>query len=290
MGNSQSLSSNVKQGIQIIQEIKKAKDQFDQQQQQGQGGNQQHGGGYQQQHGQGGHQQGQGGYQQPQPHQGSYQPPQQQGHQQQGHQQQGYQQQPHSNFTPSPSHDYGKVQQEHDDPEYTRLRSMAHDEAEKRNACYDRSQAAYQQGDGARAKEESNQGHEHDRLMKQYNQQAADLAYNQKNAGRAPNEIDLHGLFVAEASDRVEEALQRCQREGYKDLTIIVGKGLHSPDHIAKLKPAITELVKKYQVRCEVGRPNPGCLYVEFGKGTGDMSWLDRVTDTLNKNQTCLIM
>ncbi|KAI8064417.1 hypothetical protein BC940DRAFT_277189 [Gongronella butleri] len=273
MGNSQSLDKNFKKGLKIFKQIKKLKEELDKQQPQQGGPSQQQQVHYQQQQGQ----QQQSHYQQPQPQ--HLQPPQQT---------QNHQQQP--GLTPSPGHDYHKVQQEHDDPEYSRLRSLAHDEAEKRNACYQQSQQAYKQGDGAQAKQLSNQGHEHDRLMKQYNKQAADLVYQQKNANRPPNEIDLHGLFVAEASERVEAAMERCQREGYKDLTIIVGKGLHSPDHVAKLKPAITELVHKYKVRCEVGRPNPGCLYVEFGKGMGDLSWLDRLGDKIGKNDTCVVM
>ncbi|KAI8987677.1 hypothetical protein BDF20DRAFT_814986 [Mycotypha africana] len=175
-----------------------------------------------------------------------------------------------------------------DDEEYIRLRALAHEEAEKRNSCYAKSQEAYKNGDGAEAKELSNRGHEHDALMKKYNKQAADHIFAVKNQGRPANEIDLHGLFVKEASDKVEEAIQHCQQIGAKDLIIIVGKGLHSPGQIAKLKPAIIELVKKYKVTCQPNIPNPGCLYVEFGKGTGDLSWLDQITDKLDDQ--CVIM
>jgi hypothetical protein len=59
---------------------------------------------------------------------------------------------------------------------------------------------------------------------------------------------------------------------------------------IAKLKPAIIELVRKYNVSCQPNIPNPGCLYVEFGKGTGDLSWLDRITDKMAKGDACVIM
>jgi DNA-nicking Smr family endonuclease len=50
----------------------------------------------------------------------------------------------------------------------------------------------------------------------------------EKNSGRNGDEIDLHGLFVQEATDRAEEAIARCQREGKDHLTIIVGRGNHS--------------------------------------------------------------
>lgn len=84
--------------------------------------------------------------------------------------------------------------------------------------------------------------------------------------------------------------MRRCQANGERDLVIIVGKGLHSPNQIAKLKPAIIELVKKYEVTCQPNIPNPGCLYIEFGKGTGDLSWLDRFTERMSNNDQCLIM
>ncbi|KAF1797381.1 hypothetical protein V8B55DRAFT_1516580 [Mucor lusitanicus] len=177
-----------------------------------------------------------------------------------------------------------------DDEEYAQLRAQAHEEAQKRNDCYARSQEAYKNGDGAEAKELSNQGHHHDNLMKQYNQRAADHIFSVKNQGRPLNEIDLHGLYVKEASAKVEEAVRRCQANGERDLVIIVGKGLHSPNQIAKLKPAIIELVKKYEVTCQPNIPNPGCLYIEFGKGTGDLSWLDRFTERMSNNDQCLIM
>ncbi|KAI9485738.1 MAG: hypothetical protein EXX96DRAFT_476137 [Benjaminiella poitrasii] len=176
-----------------------------------------------------------------------------------------------------------------DDQVYSDLRQKAHEEAEKRNRYYDQSQQAYQNGDGAEAKELSNKGHYHDKLMKQYNEQAADHIYAVRNQGRPTNEIDLHGLFVKEASEKVEQAIQRCQASGQSDLVIIVGKGLHSPGQIAKLKPAIIDLVKRYNVSCQPNIPNPGCLYVEFGKGTGDLSWLDRITDKFVNDQ-CIIM
>lgn len=39
-----------------------------------------------------------------------------------------------------------------DDDEYAQLRAQAHEEAEKRNECYARSQEAYKNGDGAEGK------------------------------------------------------------------------------------------------------------------------------------------
>lgn len=59
--------------------------------------------------------------------------------------------------------------------------------------------------------------------------------------------------------------------------------------HVAKLKPAIKDLVLRYQVAVEPNRPNPGCLYVEFGKEPSNLSWLDRMLDSASKDE-CIIM
>ncbi|KAI8996914.1 hypothetical protein BDB01DRAFT_713313 [Pilobolus umbonatus] len=176
-----------------------------------------------------------------------------------------------------------------DDDQYAYFRAKAGEEADKRGDCFERSRLAYSSGSKAEAKVLSNQGHEHGRLMKQYNQQAADYIYEKNNGHRGPNEIDLHGLHVKEASAKVEEAILRCQNNGAQSLIIIVGKGLHSPGQIAKLKPAIIALVEKYEVSCTPDYPNPGCLFVEFGKGKGDLSWLDRLSGRMSNDQ-CVIM
>lgn len=72
----------------------------------------------------------------------------QQEHQQAGSYSHAQHQEHHENYGQT----YHQIQQEHDDPEYSQLRALAHEEAEKRNACYQRSQEAYRDGDGALGK------------------------------------------------------------------------------------------------------------------------------------------
>lgn len=57
--------------------------------------------------------------------------------------------------------------------------------------------------------------------------------------------IDLHGLFVQEAISYTEQAIQRAQQQGLSTLRVIVGKGIHSAGHVAKIKPAIEDLMRK---------------------------------------------
>lgn len=53
------------------------------------------------------------------------------------------------------------------------------------------------------------------------------------------------GLYVKEAIAKTETAVQAAQSRGDSHIRIIVGKGLHSQGHAAKLKPAIEELMVK---------------------------------------------
>lgn len=76
---------------------------------------------------------------------------------------------------------------------------------------------------------------------------------------------DLHGLYVQESIDKAEEAIRDAQSSGLEELRLyvrsdhlsylqsstilfrsIVGKGLHSQSHVAKIKPAIRDLMQKY--------------------------------------------
>ncbi|OTA60277.1 DUF1771-domain-containing protein [Hypoxylon sp. EC38] len=90
--------------------------------------------------------------------------------------------------------------------EYDRLRELAREEAAKRNSCFDRAHQAYERGDGATAKELSNEGKRHAAKMAEYNKRASEFIFRENNApGRVPDDtIDLHGQFVEEAEDILE--------------------------------------------------------------------------------------
>ena len=52
-------------------------------------------------------------------------------------------------------------------------------------------------------------------------------------------------LTPSPAVDRTEAAIAEAQRNGQEEIRFIVGKGNHSQDHKAKIKPAIEELMRK---------------------------------------------
>ncbi|KAF4123152.1 SMR protein [Geosmithia morbida] len=136
--------------------------------------------------------------------------------------------------------------------EYDRLRDLARDEARKRGECYEKSKRAYEDGDGARAKEYSNQGKAHDRKMDEYNEQAANFIFRANNApGRVESDaIDLHGLFVEEAERILEQRIRADQSSGQEHLHAIVGKGNHSTGHVQKIKPKVEALCRELGLKC----------------------------------------
>lgn len=65
------------------------------------------------------------------------------------------------------------------------------------------------------------------------------------NLDSPPGTIDLHGLYVREAIERTEKAIADAQRKGDREMRVIVGKGIHSQGHVAKIKPAVEDLMRK---------------------------------------------
>ncbi|KMU90622.1 smr domain-containing protein [Coccidioides immitis H538.4] len=118
--------------------------------------------------------------------------------------------------------------------EYDRLRDLARQEAAKRSSCFERSQQAYAAGDGALAKELSEQGKAHGRKMEEYNRQASQFIFRENNAnGRVPDDtIDLHGQFMEEAEDILEERIKYAQPHGQTHLH--VKHKHHYPQHASQ--------------------------------------------------------
>ncbi|KAL5317648.1 hypothetical protein ACEPPN_014745 [Leptodophora sp. 'Broadleaf-Isolate-01'] len=156
--------------------------------------------------------------------------------------------------------------------EYDRLRDLARQEAGKRSSCFDKAHQAYERGDGAAAHQLSEEGKGHAAKMDQYNKQASDYIFRENNApGRvADDTIDLHGQFVEEAEDILEQRIRYAQQNGQTHLHVIVGKGNHSVNHVQKIKPRVeqvcTELGLQYATEENAGR-----IYVNLSGGPATM-------------------
>eukprot|EP00128_Syssomonas_multiformis_P007734 Colp12_sorted_trinity150504_noHs@32744 len=147
-------------------------------------------------------------------------------------------------------------------------REEAESHAQAMKKYFQQSQHAFKAGNGAKAKDLSNEGKKHQSLMEKCNQEAANAIFNENNKKQPKDTIDLHGLYVKEAVKKVEERIQLAKRNGEDHLIVIVGAGNHSADGIPKIKPAIEQLMKDHSLTCTPNKPNKGCLYVEFtGKG-----------------------
>ncbi|KAJ9101967.1 hypothetical protein QFC20_005116 [Naganishia adeliensis] len=147
---------------------------------------------------------------------------------------------------------------------YTALRSQARQHGDRAHQCFQQSQAAYQAGDGARAHELSEEGKAEMRKKDQVDDEAEEWIYRENNTDSPPGTIDLHGLYVKEAIDRTEAAIAQAQRAGQSEIRFIVGKGMHSDGHKAKIKPAIVDLMQKYNLSARIDPHNAGVLIVDL--------------------------
>ncbi|KAI1310971.1 hypothetical protein F5Y03DRAFT_344611 [Xylaria venustula] len=147
---------------------------------------------------------------------------------------------------------------------YETLIQKGRDEADKRETCMKRAHEAYERGDGAAAKQLSNEGKRHAAKADHYFSQANDTIFRANNPESAPPDtIDLHGLFVAEAEKRVQARIRKDQQDGKTHLHVIVGKGIHSTNHVQKIKPAIEKLCQDLGLQYAT-EENEGRLYVNL--------------------------
>jgi len=199
----------------------------------------------------------------------------------------------HGHTHKSYQHHIDRNQVNQADEQYRSLRDRANVEGDEMAKAFQGSHDAYDNGDGARAKELSNEGKAHERRMEEFNREAAEWIYIENNRGMPKTEVNLHGLYVKEAINYTERAIQDAQGRGDHTLELVVGKGIHSPHHIPKIKPAIEELMQKYQLVAELEPHNAGVLLVHLDgrEGSGRKVGVDDITQKLEKGQDgCLIM
>lgn len=156
--------------------------------------------------------------------------------------------------------------------EYDRLRDLARQEAGKRSSCFDKAHQAYERGDGAAAHQLSEEGKAHAAKMDQFNKQASDFIFRENNApGRvADDTIDLHGQFVEEAEDILEQRIRYAQQNGQTHLHVIVGKGNHSANHVQKIKPRVEQVCRELGLQYAT-EENAGRMYVNLAGGPATM-------------------
>ena len=104
--------------------------------------------------------------------------------------------------------------------------------------------------------------------MEKYNKQASEFIFRENNAeGRvASDTIDLHGQFVEEAENILEERIRYAKSTGQTHLHVIVGKGNHSAAHIQKIKPRVEQICQREGLQYHT-EPNEGRIYINLTGG-----------------------
>ena len=150
---------------------------------------------------------------------------------------------------------------------YSSLRAEASDEARLRNKYFNRAKEAIMRGDSVAAKRLGAEGRAANERMKALHEKAADAIFAARNpSGR--DAIDLHGLHVAEAIDRLPKALMSASGPSVRILT---GTGHHTKGSksYARLRPAVMKWLKEnsYTFR-ELPDSNRyvGALLVQLGR------------------------
>lgn len=158
-----------------------------------------------------------------------------------------------------------------DEAEYDRLRGLARSEQNRRHELIRESREAYQNGDGARAKELSNEAKRHEANADNYNKQAAEYIFRVNNANQEEDTIDLHGLFVEEAEEILGTRIEAARRQHAKGLHVIVGKGIHSENHVQKIKPAVEKFCRDNNLVYSIEN-NAGRIYIDLqAEGVGEV-------------------
>ncbi|KAI1200452.1 DUF1771-domain-containing protein [Nemania serpens] len=150
--------------------------------------------------------------------------------------------------------------------QYKTSRDEGLKEVALRRDCMRRAHEAYASGDGATAKQLSNEGKQHAAEADRCFGEASSIVFKTNNAHTERDAIDLHGLYVTEAQDVLERRIHDDQRAGKTHLHVIVGKGNHSVNHIQKIKPAVEELCQKLGLQYAT-EENEGRIYVNLQGG-----------------------
>ncbi|KAH9019029.1 hypothetical protein EDB85DRAFT_1820114, partial [Lactarius pseudohatsudake] len=102
----------------------------------------------------------------------------------------------------------------------------------------------------------------HESEMKELDERAAKIFFRENNKVSVDGEIDLHGLYVAEAIQVAEDQVEIARWRGDEVVHFIVGKGLHSGTGEAKIRPALEDLFTELGLDHSLDPHNTGVLVV----------------------------
>ncbi|CAM9334928.1 unnamed protein product [Ectocarpus sp. 4 AP-2014] len=143
-------------------------------------------------------------------------------------------------------------------------REEADYQAKLRSSKLAESQQAYQAGHKANAHELSVEGKKHGHLMEAANEKAAEAIIKPQKSEKT-GVLDLHGLYVAEATEATASFLHfQKKAKKFREVKVITGAGHHSQGHQAKIRPAIEKLISGMDLPYHNPPDNDGAFIVEM--------------------------
>ncbi|KAJ6641948.1 Smr domain-containing protein, partial [Pseudolycoriella hygida] len=154
-------------------------------------------------------------------------------------------------------------------------RSEAKNWQRKRDESFRKSVTAYKRRDYVTAKYYSNMRKDFQNLCDDANRTAAEAIFTWNNENRPVNEIDLHGLYVNEALNKLADRVNYASERGINELAVIVGQGIHSEGE-PTLKPNVILFAQQNYVPYKINLNNPGCIYFDLtnsNENDSGLSW-----------------
>lgn len=158
--------------------------------------------------------------------------------------------------------------QDTEDPEYEDFRAEASLQRSRQLESFSKAAEAFKQGRKEVASFYAQQGHLHGKRMREANHRAAVQIFERVNSSLLPNNIlDLHGLHVDEALQRLGQVLQDkttdCEQGLCRpQLSVITGRGNHSQGGVARIRPAVIDYLTNKHYR--FSEPKPGLVLVSL--------------------------
>ncbi|CAN6641704.1 hypothetical protein TRVA0_018S02718 [Trichomonascus vanleenenianus] len=146
-----------------------------------------------------------------------------------------------------------------------KFRSLAAHQFLLRRSCVEESRKAYREGDGAKAKHFALLAAEHKKRFYDLHRKAAREQFLILNRNRPDTEVDLHGLYVNEAVEKVRQRLLIIKGQA-STLRAIVGKGNHSRG-VARIKPAMQQFLKGHGYKYSLEDGNLGVFVIHVASG-----------------------
>lgn len=147
------------------------------------------------------------------------------------------------------------------------LRDKAKYEGKMRLRYHNESRTHMRNGRDLNAEHAANMAQMHERDRARYNAMASKWFFAENNEDNGHDVVDLHGQSVREAIKHTGRAIVNAVRWGEETLTIIVGKGQHSDNGVARLKPAVKQYLRIQGWLHQNDPTNAGRIVVDLSAG-----------------------